>query len=93
MYISAWKAMERQTPQKLWLKAISNAEQAPQRLEATSVRFLPSRSAAMPLGTSQRKPTTWNTASAMPTCAREKPLERRNTTHTPSAMRRENRKL
>ena len=85
--------MDRHTPKKSWLKAIVRAESIPNSPERARVRLRPTRSASMPLGTSQRKLTTWNTPSAMPTWAKENPRARRNTTHTPSATRKDTRKL
>ena len=46
----------------------------------------------MPLGTSHRRLTMWNTPSAKPISQREKPRAASSATHTASVMRRPEKK-
>lgn len=93
LYISAHSAIETQTPKKFSDRAMATPDSSPHRPETARVRRRPSRSAAMPDGTSHSRLTTWNRPSASPAWASEKPRRSRKSTHTASAMRKAARTL
>ena len=90
---SALSAIARQMKNRSGAKAIRRLESTMQTPPATSVFLRPSRSAAMPLGTSKVRLTMWNTLSATPISHSEKPRAASSATHTASAMRRPEKKL
>ena len=85
---SAFSPMAKQMVNRSDAKAISRLCRTMHTPPDTRVFFRPSRSAAMPLGTSHSRLTTWNTLSARPISHREKPRAASRATHTASVMRR-----
>ena len=67
--------------------AMASAEKTPSTPPKISVRRRPSRSAAMPLGTSHSRLVRWNTPSARPISASEKPRAASSATQTASVNR------
>ena len=67
--------------------AMTSAEKTPSTPPKISVRRRPSRSAAMPLGTSHSRLVRWNTLSARPISASEKPRAASSATQTASVNR------
>ena len=76
--------MPAQMNARLGANAMVAAETTPSAPPNISVRRRPSKSAAMPLGTSHSRLTPWKTPSARPICASVKPRAASSATQTAS---------
>ena len=89
---SAFSPMARQMVNRFGAKAINRLQVTVKTPPDRRVFRRPSRSAAMPLGTSQKRLTMWYTLSARPISHSEKPRAAKSATHTASVMRRPEKK-